>query len=526
MKQSKQVPTTKFVEEESKKEQVKQFYRNCSQDFEFFSKHSLKIRNKAGETVPLVVNRAQTKIHEILQRQLKENGKVRAVIIKGRQQGVSTYVQARFFWKLLHNKGLKAYILTHLSEATQHLFSMAKRFLDYLPVYRPELGKSNYHELVFKGVDCGYKVGTAGSTGVGRGETIQLFHGSEIGYYPNAEEHFSGVLQAVSDQPNTEIIFESTANGTGNLFHRLCMDSAKGESGFELIFIPWTLQEEYATPITGEPLVLADDEHYLIQAHDLSLEQLNWRREKIKQFGDIRRFKQEYPLDLNEAFMADADRAFIQPIELQDALNHDPKTYWDTSAPMIIGIDPARYGQDSTGYAIRAGRQLLECGELPKEDTMALCGRIIQMIRTKNPIKVFIDMGSFGAAIYDRLREQGYREVMGVNFGERPDDPERYANKRAELYDRIKRWLGETPCKIPNDQKLISELSSINFSQNSSGKLLLEKKEDMARRGVKSPNLADAFALTFCENTLTNVKYTQNYINTPKFDISWDPFSI
>ncbi len=148
------------------------------ENFEYYAPRCLKIRTKAGGVSPLQLNDAQTYLHSQLEAQKQRTGKVRALVLKGRQQGVSTYTEGRFFHLATHRRGTRAFILTHMDEATANLFGMAKRFYDHCPeVVRPSLAASNAKELVFDKLDSGYKVGTAGSKGTGRGQTIQLFHG-------------------------------------------------------------------------------------------------------------------------------------------------------------------------------------------------------------------------------------------------------------------------------------------------------------------------------------------------------------
>ncbi len=97
---------------------------------------------------------------------------------------------------------------------------------------RPQTGKSNAKELAFPLLDSGYKVGTAGTEGVGRSDTIQYFHGSEVAFWPNAEDHMAGVLQAVPNAAGTEVVLESTANGIGGLFYNMCKATERGEGPY------------------------------------------------------------------------------------------------------------------------------------------------------------------------------------------------------------------------------------------------------------------------------------------------------
>lgn len=102
-------------------------------DFKYFAETFFKIRTKNGSVAPFILNRAQLYIHDRLEDQLAETGKIRAIILKGRQQGCSTYVQARYFHKTITNRGIKTFILTHEGAATKNLFEMTKRYYEYLP---------------------------------------------------------------------------------------------------------------------------------------------------------------------------------------------------------------------------------------------------------------------------------------------------------------------------------------------------------------------------------------------------------
>jgi len=99
-------------------------------DFTFYAKHCLRIRTKNEGLQPLVLNEAQEYIHNRIEQQIKDTGKVRAIILKGRQQGASTYVEGRYIWRTTHNKGVRAFILTHDGESTNALFEMTERYYE------------------------------------------------------------------------------------------------------------------------------------------------------------------------------------------------------------------------------------------------------------------------------------------------------------------------------------------------------------------------------------------------------------
>jgi len=135
-------------------------------DFEFYARNCLLIRTKEKGVQPFHLNQAQRYIHERLEAQLKEKGKVRAIILKGRQQGMSTYAEGRYLWKVTHNKGVRAFILTHDAESTNALFEMTERYYENLPDFvKPSVGAANAKELQFDKLDSGYKIGTAGNNG-------------------------------------------------------------------------------------------------------------------------------------------------------------------------------------------------------------------------------------------------------------------------------------------------------------------------------------------------------------------------
>ncbi len=201
---------------------------------------------------------------------------MRALILKARQPGCSTYVEGRYYWKVTQRRGVRAFILTHKQDATDNLFGMVERFHLNCPApVRPQTGKSNAKELAFPLLDSGYKVGTAGTEGVGRSDTIQYFHGSEVAYWKNADSHMGGVLQAVPDEPGTEIILESTADGLGGLFYSMCKAAERGDSGYILIFLPWFWHGEYRKAAPEDWQSPADFQDYAT-LHSLDAEQLYW----------------------------------------------------------------------------------------------------------------------------------------------------------------------------------------------------------------------------------------------------------
>ena len=482
-------------------------------DFEYYAERCLKIRPKSGSIVDFKLNSAQKFIHSKIEEQRSKDGYVRAIILKGRQQGCSTYTEARFYWIVSQSWGKQAFILTHQQAATDNLFGMVQRYHDYCPeIVKPSTSSASSKELCFDVLDSGYKVGTAGSKGVGRSSTIQLFHGSEVAFWPHAPEHASGIMNAIPHGMGTEIILESTANGIGNYFHDQWQAAARGESDFIPIFVPWHWQEEYSVKSKNE-IVLTDYEKEIQEKYELSEGQLNWRRRKIVEFegvGGETLFKQEYPFTPEEAFQVSSQESFIPAsIVLKAAENED--IYKDESRSVVIGVDPARYGNDSTGIIVRQGLVIIDDIRISQQSTMEIVGYILNLMNKYNPDAVFIDEGGLGAGVIDRLEELGHNSCVGVNFGSRAEDDRKYHNKRAEIWGRMREWMKKPVC-LPKNELLLGEIMVPHFSFSSIGALKIEAKDSIKKRGYKSPDLADALALTF-SFAVGESKHRQDYQN-------------
>lgn len=477
-------------------------------DFLFYADRCLSIRAKSGKVQPFRLNRAQEYIHARLEEQLRITGRVRALILKGRQQGCSTLIGGRFYHLTTNRQGLRTFILTHEDAATQNLFEMVNRYHEHVPeTFRQSTKAANAKELSFDRLDSGYKVGTAGTRGVGRSSTIQLFHGSEVAFWPHADTHAAGVLQAVPDTEGTEVILESTANGVGNLFHQMWTDAERGVGDYIAIFVPWFWQEEYRKEI-GDGFQLNDEEQAYASQYGLDMEQMAWRRNKIAALKDAALFKQEYPANAAEAFQMSGHDSFIKPADVSQARKNER----EESGPLVIGFDPARFGDDGSALARRRGRKLISVDRRNKLTTMEGAGWLKMVIDSEKPAKVFIDTGGLGVGIYDRLVEMGYGStVTAVNFGGAPLEPPVIGsdgkeigggplNRRAEIWMKSRDWLTqEGGVDIPDKDSLQADACGPGYKYDSNSRVQLEKKEDMRKRGVPSPDEWDAVALTFAE---------------------------
>ena len=187
-----------------------------------------------------------------------------------------------------------------------------------------------------------------------------------------------------------------------------------------------------------------------------------------------------------------SDDQFISVNVVDEAMRREK--YKDNTAPIIIGVDPARFGSDSTVIAVRQGRDVIAIKRHKGDDTMETVGRVIEAIEEYQPALVNIDEGGLGAGVVDRLKEQRYK-IKGVNFGNKAKNGMMYGNKRAEMWGDMREWLKSAA--IPTDRYLKSDLISPMMKPDSKGSIFLESKKDMRARGLASPDAADAIALTF-----------------------------
>lgn len=194
------------------------------------------------------------------------------------------------------------------------------------------------------------------------------------------------------------------------------------------------------------------------------------------------------------------DKALIQP-EWVTAARTDEDA--QQQGALVLGVDPARFGDDRSSFIYRRGRVAFGLKSYSQLDTMQVTGLIVKEIKNKdktpNPIRmVFVDVGGLGAGVVDRLRELGYGDrLTAVNSANRALDFEKYGNKRAEMWGEMAEWFKEPPCKIPDKSSLRGDLCAPEYHYDSKSRLMIEKKENMKKRGLRSPDEADALALTF-----------------------------
>jgi hypothetical protein len=194
-----------------------------------------------------------------------------------------------------------------------------------------------------------------------------------------------------------------------------------------------------------------------------------------------------------------ADDDTLIPMELLEMAKIREVSITD-EADLVWGLDIARFGGDRTALVERRGNHVVSIRPWRNLDLMQTTGVVAAEFNGRpvsaRPVEINVDSIGIGAGVVDRLRELKL-PVVGVNVSESPAIEGECFNLRAELWQKTKAWFAARDCKIPNNEDLIAELAAVKYKFSSNGKLMIESKDDMRRRGLPSPDLADALALTF-----------------------------
>ena len=233
-------------------------------------------------------------------------------------------------------------------------------------------------------------------------------------------------------------------------------------------------------------------------------------------------FAREYLCD----FSAQGDDQLIALADTEDAAKRVYQSDHVKLFPVILGIDPARFGDDRSVVFRRQGKQAFKPVVYRGIDNMELAARVANLIEEHNPDAVFCDAGA-GSGVIDRLRQLSY-DVIEIPFGGKANKPEQYINRRSEMWWLMKQWIEEGGA-IPNDTALKQELATPIYWYDNVGRRVLESKDQIKKRlqGAGSPDLADALALTFAlpvaKKIPEDIYVKRRKIATGKKD--YDPYS-
>lgn len=195
------------------------------------------------------------------------------------------------------------------------------------------------------------------------------------------------------------------------------------------------------------------------------------------------------------------DHKLINLIDVRKALDTVLDNEVVDSMPLIIGVDVARFGDDKTAIARRKGRKIYDLNTYSNLSVTQVANLLKNIIHEEHPAIVNIDVGGLGAGVYDILVEDGYQDIArAVNFGEKAQEEERYCNRRAEMWARLRDWLtAELPVSFVNCKGVVEDLTTPFKDYDKLGRLLLEKKADIKARIGRSTDVGDAIALCFAE---------------------------
>lgn len=268
-----------------------------------------RIINKEKQLVDFTQNYVQNKLDDIREKLRREGKPVWLLVLKARQEGVSVKVMADWIADCVnpHIKNVVATLVSHEGEATKRLFRKAKLNLDKSKV--PIITRTdNSKEIEFPETNSWFYILTAGSRAGGRGDTIHRLHLSEVAHYKD-QTILTGLFQSVT--PDGEVVAETTANGFGEWFQKEWDNAKKGESKFTPVFFSWAENPEYKIKNTILTIdECTDEEKLLMSGFSLDVQQIAWRREKMKEFSTKELFYQEYPLTPDEAFIHSGTPAF------------------------------------------------------------------------------------------------------------------------------------------------------------------------------------------------------------------------
>ena len=238
--------------------------------------------------------------------------------------------------------------------------------------------------------------------------------------------------------------------------------------------------------------------------------------ERLKRDMAESSFAREYLCD----FSAAGDDQLISLSDVEAACNRELKPDQISFAAKVIGVDPARFGDDRSVIFKRQGLQAFDPLVFRGIDNMDLAARVARVIDEWKPDAVFCDAGN-GSGVIDRLRQLGY-DVIEVHFGGKATQPA-YLNKRAEMWFELREWI-KLGGAIPNIVDLKQDLAAPVYWFDSAGRIQLEPKDDIKKRGLPSPDLGDALAVTFAQPVhkaeLIEV-YRQQYRDRSR---EWNPY--
>lgn len=424
------------------------------QDFYLFCTKNLYITNKKGELVKLIPNEAQKLLVQGVIDDLFKGRPVRYIVLKARQLGLSTIIEALCYWWTATHPYVNSAIAAHDSDAAQNIYKMFQRYYENTNrVFRPQSKYYTQNDLTFDndkgtGLKSSIKTFVAKRGGVGRSSTNRFLHCSEVAFWEGGTEIVAGLMQTVPMIPETFIFLESTANGFGGYFFEEWQLAKKGESEFKPFFFAWHMHHEYELNVPPKIRYNQDEKDLLKMFEDLGYEErtwkrkIMWRRAKMKQFrSDPEKFMQEYPSTDTEAFLASgrpvfdikrliemervAERKKFQCMYLHGDwrkvkstdVDDSPLKVWDTpqlGEKYMIGVDVAE-GLELGDYSVIDVTRLSDLKTVARwrghTDPDLLGEEVCLLGWWYNTALVGVEVNNHGLTTLQRIRDKHYRNL-------------------------------------------------------------------------------------------------------------------
>lgn len=388
----------------------------------------------------------------------------------GHGVGKSTASSWAMLWFFLTRSPVKVVVTAPTSaQLFDAMFAELKRWINELPELLKDMIEVKQDRIVFKAAPNEMFI-SARTSRAEQPEALQGIH----------SEHVMLVADEASGVP--EAVFEAAAGSmSGHSAVTLLLGNPTRSSGFffdthNRLSGEWTT---FRVSCVDSPRV---SEEYV--------------KEMQTRYGDE---SNAYRIRVLGEFPRSDDDTMI-PMELIDGARQRDVTH-NRFAPVVWGLDVARFGSDNSALCKRQANAVIEKIRIWKNlDLMQLTGAVVAEYEAledgDRPSEILVDSIGLGAGVVDRLIELGL-PARGINVSESPSFGTQYRNLRAELWAKAKAWLERRDCFLPNDERLISELATVRYKFASNGKLQIESKDDIRRRGLPSPDVADAFVLTF-----------------------------
>ena len=489
-------------------------------DFEFWALVCAKIKPKGGGAdIPFVLNGPQRKLLGKLEELRRAGVPIRIVLLKARQWGGSTLVQIYMSWiQSRHKTNWNSLIAAHLNQAANNIRGMYRKLVTKYPQDVQQLSWAGFENQtnvkIIPERQCKVTVGSMQSPESIRSEDVAMFHASEIGLWRKTEgkrpeDLIQAVIGTIPSMPLTIVVYESTAKGVGNFFHRSWQNAVSGNNNFEPVFVAWFEIEMYRTAFVD-----ADERLKFIKSLDsyemklwnfgATLEGIKWYREKLKEMeGDHWRMKSEFPSTAQEAFQSTGRRVFPP--------SYTAKARENCCKPLFKGDI---FGNSDKGHEALKSLRLDETpgGNLSvwlrPNDPPPPAGHVIT-----NRYAIFVDIGGTS-------KGADYSVISGFD---------RYLMTKADGFERAFTWRGHIDLdllawkaaqlgSIYNNALLAFETNSIDKDKNAEGQnglTILDELKDhydnLYRRIVKENVKEIQNKYGFHTNTQTKGMIKDNY---------------